>query len=66
MALVVKGLLARAGAIEYRFYPLVGKISWRRTQQLTPVFFPGEFHGERSLASYSPWSCKESDMTEPT
>jgi len=23
----------------------------------------GEFHGQRSLASYSPWCCKESDMT---
>ena len=30
----------------------------------TPVFLPGEFHGLRSLAGYSPWSCKESDMTE--
>ena len=28
------------------------------------VFLPGEFHGQRSLASYSPWDCKESDMTE--
>ena len=30
----------------------------------TPVFLPGEFHGQRSLASYSPYSWKESDMTE--
>ena len=30
----------------------------------TPVFIPGEFHGQRSLAGYSPWDCKESDMTE--
>ena len=30
----------------------------------TPVFLPGEFHGQRSLASYSLWGCKESDMTE--
>ena len=29
------------------------------------MFWPGEFHGhQRSLASYSPWGCKESDMTE--
>ena len=28
------------------------------------VFLPGEFHGQRSLAGYSPWGCKESDMTE--
>ena len=31
---------------------------------LTPVFLPGEFYGERSLVGYSPWGCKESDMTE--
>ena len=30
----------------------------------TPVFLPGEFHGWRSLAGYSPQSCKESDKTE--
>ena len=30
----------------------------------TPVFWPGEFHGQRSLAGYSPWSHKVSDMTE--
>ena len=29
-----------------------------------PVFLPGEFHGQRSLVGYSPWGCKESDMTE--
>ena len=29
-----------------------------------PVFLPGESHGQRSLAGYSPWGCKESDMTE--
>ena len=30
----------------------------------TPVFLPGEFHGQRSLAGYNPWGCKELDMTE--
>ena len=30
----------------------------------TPVFLPREFHGQRSLAGYSPWGCKELDMTE--
>ena len=30
----------------------------------TLVFLPGESHGQRSLASYSPWGCKELDMTE--
>ena len=32
--------------------------------QPTPVFLPGEFHWQRSLVCYSPWVCKESDMTE--
>ena len=32
--------------------------------QLTPVFLSGESHGQMSLAGYSPWGCKESDMTE--
>ena len=31
----------------------VGKIPWGKP---TPVFLPGEFHGQRSLAGYSPWS----------
>ena len=30
----------------------------------TPVFLPGEFHGQRSLVGYSPWDCQGSDMTE--
>ena len=37
------------------FYPWVGNIPWRRKWQLTPVFLPGKFHGQRSLAGYSPW-----------
>ena len=37
---------------------------WRRDWQPTPVFFPGESHGQRSLAGYSPLGCKESDTTE--
>ena len=32
----------------------------------TPVFLPGESHGQRSLVGYSPWGCKESDMTKVT
>ena len=34
----------------------------RREWLLTPVFLLGEFHGQRSLAGYSPWGCKELDM----
>ena len=38
-----------------RFHPWVEKIPWRRKWQPTPVFLPGESHGQRSLAGYSPW-----------
>ena len=43
-----------------RFGRYPGKGKWQPTQ----VFLPGEFHGQGSLASYSPWGCKESDITE--
>ena len=36
----------------------VGMIPWRRARQPTPVFLPGESHGRRSLAGYSPWCCR--------
>ena len=35
--------------------PWVGEIPLRRAWQPTPVFLPGESHGQRSLAGYSPW-----------
>ena len=45
------------------FDPWVGKIPWRGQQLPTPVFLPGELHGQRSLVNYSPWGSKKSDMT---
>ena len=39
-------------------------LHWRRKWQTCPVFLPGEFHGHRRLADYSPWGHKESDMTK--
>ena len=50
----------------YRFDPWIGKISWRRAWQPTPVFLPGKSHGQRSLAGYSPWGRQELDTTEVT
>ena len=48
-----------------RFSPWVGKIPWRREWLPTPVFLPGEFHGQGSMKGYFfPWSRKELDMTE--
>ena len=45
------------------FDPWVGKILWRRKWQPTPIFFPEKSLGQRSLAGYSPYGCKESDTT---
>ena len=38
--------------------------SWSRKQQSTPVFWPGEVHGQRSQVGYSPQGHKESDTPE--
>ena len=42
----------------------VRKIPWRREMLPTPVFLPGEFHGQGSLEGYSPWGHKELHTTE--
>ena len=47
-----------------RFDPWVRKIPWRREWQPTPVFLPGESHGQRGLVGYRPWGHKETDTTE--
>ena len=49
---------------ETGFNPWVGKIPWRREWLPLPAFLPGESHEQKSLAGYSPWGHKESDMTE--
>ena len=36
----------------------VRKVPWKRKWQPTPVFLPGKFHEQRSLAGYSPWGHK--------
>ena len=50
--------------LETQFDPWVGKIPSRRQWQPTPVVLPGEFHGQSSLAGYSPWGLKKLDVTE--
>ena len=48
----------------------IGSLSWEDALEgkmaTTLEFLPGKPHGQRSLAGYSPWDCKESDTTEPT
>ena len=58
VVLVVKNLPANVGdGMRCRLDPWVGKISWRRKwQPVTPVFLPGESHGQR----------RESEMNETT
>ena len=64
-ALVLKNLPASVeGLKRRRFDPWVGKISWRWAWQPTPVFLPGESHGQRSLVGYSPRSRKESGLKQ--
>ena len=46
------------------FNPWVRKIPWRRAWQPTPVFLPGESHGQRSLEGYILSGCKEWDTME--
>ena len=40
------------------------KMPWSGEWQPTPVFLPGQFHGQRSLVCYSPWGCTELDTTK--
>ena len=53
-----------ANLLDVGSIPGLGKIPWRRQWQPIPVLLPGKSHGQRSLAGYSPQSCKESNMTE--
>ena len=57
---LVKNPQANAGR---GFHPWMEKIP-RRKWQPTPVFLPGKSHGQSSLAGYSPWGRKGSDLTE--
>ena len=69
---MIKNLPANAGDAEDEVRSLGQEDPWNRKWQPTPVFLPGNFHGQRSLAGYSPWDSpgkilsdlKESDMPE--
>ena len=67
LALEVKNLPAIAGDLrDRRSIPGSERFPWRRKWQPTPVFLPGESHGQRSLVGYHPWGHKESGTTEVT
>ena len=59
---MVKNPPANAGDVSS--IPGLGRFPWSRKWQPTSVFLPEKFHGQRSLAGYSPWGHKESDKTE--
>ena len=61
---MVKNLPANIGDTEMQGRSLGWEDPWRKKWQPTAVFFPGKSHGQRSLAGYSPWGCKESDTTQ--
>ena len=48
----------------HEFDPQVGKIPWRRACNPLQYSCLENLHGQRSHTGYSPWCCKESDMTE--
>ena len=63
-SLVPRGVKNLPAIQDTWFNPWVGKIPWRRAWQPTPVFFPGESHGQKILEVYSPWGHQEPDTTE--
>ena len=61
---VVKNPPANAG--DASLIPGLGRSSGRGHGNPLLIFLPRESHEQRSLASYSPWGHKESDMIEET
>ena len=62
---MIKNLLVNAGAArDTSSIPWIGTIPRSQKWQPAPVLLPGKFHRQRSLEGKSPWSHKESDMTE--
>ena len=61
---MVKNPLPMQEMKKHWFNPWIEENIRRRKWQPIPVFLPGESQGQRSLAGYSPQSCKELDTTE--
>jgi len=52
VTVVLKNMPANAGGIRDQVRSWVRKVPWRRAWQPTPVFLPGESHGQRSLKGF--------------
>ena len=64
---MVKNLPANVGDIrDVSSFPGFGGHPGGGNGNPTPVFLPGESHGQKSLVGCSPWGCKELDTTEVT
>ena len=65
MILKLSGKDSTCSARDAGSIPGLGRFPWRREKLSTPVFLPGESHGQ-SMVGYGPCGGKESDMTEAT
>ena len=64
-SLVVQMVKKNLPAMQKTWFQFLGQEDpWRREWQPTSVFLPGKFHGQRTLAGYSPWDRKELDKNE--
>ena len=61
-AMLLAASINWGGLCQVQLHPNPLQQRWRRKWQPAPVFLPGKSHGQRSLAGYSPWGHKESDM----
>ena len=64
MRVIKKSMNLETLNVDNNIYFTMRVFCWRRKWQPTPVFLPGEFHGQRNLAGYSPQGHKEADTTE--
>ena len=63
-AFLVAQMVKNLPAMQTRVQFLHWKDPLEKGKATHPVFLPGEFHGQRSLAGCSQWGHKESDTTE--
>ena len=61
---MIKNPLANAGDMRDAGNPWVGKIHLEEEMASHYSILAWKIHGQRSLADYSPWGCKESDTTK--
>ena len=66
VATAVKNPPASRRCNRLRLDPWARMLPWKRKRHPTPAFLPGKFHGQRSLAGYSQWSCKEAEELNAT